>query len=113
MARFADAAWCGNLAAARLMLGVGFDVDERDDEGTAICGALLFGNLEMVELLLAHGPDLSFRNAYDSTPLGVCAWASVNFHDPDGDYPACARALLAASPPPGSRASARLANRRW
>lgn len=95
--RFPDAVWRGNIGAARLMLELGFDVDERDDEGTALGCALLFGNSEMVELLLGHGPDLAYRNSYGSTPLGVCAWASVNFKAADGDYLACARLLVEAS----------------
>ena len=35
------------------------------------------------------------RNVHGATPLGVCAWASVNFHQP-GDYAGCARRLLEA-----------------
>ncbi len=52
--------------------------------------------LSTLELLLRHGPDLTYRNSYGSTPLGVCAWASVNFNVADGDYPACARLLIKA-----------------
>ena len=56
----------------------------------------------MVRTLIAHGADLEIRNDYGGTALGSCQWGSLNFRHRDGDYPACAEALLQA----GARLSA-------
>lgn len=98
-ARFIDAAWCGNLEAVRLMLELGFAVDEKIDDETAVGAACLFGHVEILKLLLCHGPDLSVRNEHGATPLGIVAWASLNFANADGDYGGCARELTAAGVP--------------
>ena len=83
------------LAAVRLMLTLGFDVNARGGEGfTPVASAALRGLVEMVQLLIAHGADLEIRNDYGGAALGCCQWGSLNFRARDGDYPACAEALL-------------------
>lgn len=94
--RFADAVWCGNLSAARLMLDLGFHPDTPYDEGPALMGACLFGNLAMIELLLERGAATDWVNDYGANPLGVAVWASKNFKNDEGDYPGCVARFLAA-----------------
>lgn len=97
--RFADAAWCGNLPAARLMLELGFDPDTPYDEGPAIMGACLFGNHAMIRLLLDHDADISWKNDYGSDALGTTVWASKNFCASEGDYVACVQEFIHAGLP--------------
>jgi ankyrin repeat protein len=93
----AEAAWEHNLDAVRLMLDLGFPVDEAGGgEGTALDRAAIVGDVAIVKLLLARGASLTLRNAYGGTPIQACAWGSLNFRDQRGDYPGTAEALLAA-----------------
>jgi hypothetical protein len=93
----ADAAWTHNAAAVRLMLDIGFPVDETGGgEGTPLDRASIVGDAEIVDILLARGASVSLRNVYGGTPLQACAWGSLNFRDRRGDYAAVARKLLAA-----------------
>jgi Ankyrin repeats (many copies)/Ankyrin repeat len=96
-AQIAEAAFARNVAALRLMLKLGFDVNARNAEGfTPIGNAALRGDLEIVRLLLGYRPDLEIRNNYGGTVLEGCQWGSLNFRDPKGDYPACVEALVQA-----------------
>ena len=89
------------------MLKLGFDVNARGGEGfTPVNHAALRGLVGIVRLLIEHGADLEIRNQYGGTALESCQWGSLNFRDPEGDYPACAEALLlgrADVGPPGFR----------
>lgn len=77
------------------MLKLGFDVNTRGSQGfTPVAHAALCGYVEIVRALMAHGADLEIRSDYDGTALESCQWGSLNFHDRNGDYPACAEALL-------------------
>jgi hypothetical protein len=77
------------------MLKLGFDVNARGGEGfTPVNHAALRGLVGIVRLLIEHGADLEIRNHYGGTAIESCQWGSLNFRDPNGDYPACAEALL-------------------
>jgi ankyrin repeat protein len=90
-----DAAFDNNLPALTVMLKLGFDVNARGGEGfTPVSHAALRGLVGIVRVLIEHGADLEIRNQYGGTALESCQWGSLNFRDPDGDYPACAEALL-------------------
>ena len=47
-----------------------------------------------MKLLLSRGASVTTKNAYGGPPLGACAWGSLNFRDPRGDYVATAEALI-------------------
>ena len=90
-----EAAFDNNLPALTVMLKLGFDVNARGGEGfTPVNHAALRGLVGVVRRLLEHGADPEIRNQYGGTALESCQWGSLNFRDPDGDYPACAEALL-------------------
>jgi hypothetical protein len=94
-AQLNEAAAANAVAAVRLMLTLGFDVNARGGEGfTPVASAALRGLVEMVQLLIAHDADLEIRNDYGGAALGCCQWGSLNFRARDGDYPVCAEALL-------------------
>lgn len=85
-----------NLAAAQLMLILGFPINRREEgeEGfIPLDHAALRGNADMVKLLIERGADVHSINGYGSNPLGVCLWGSLNFKDPAGDYPKTAQLL--------------------
>jgi ankyrin repeat protein len=96
----AEAAWSNRLAAVRLLLGLGFPVDEAGGtDGSPLNRACICGYAEIVRLLIAHGASLVQRNVYGGVPLTACIWGSLNFRAHDGDYAATAEALLAAGAP--------------
>lgn len=71
-----DAAAAGDLAAVKLILVDGADVDERGPNAeTALIAAALANQVEIVELLLAHGADIQARNAGGFTALHAAAYA--------------------------------------
>jgi uncharacterized protein len=71
-----DAAGVGDLAAVKLILARGSDVDERGQNAeTALIAAALADRAEIVELLLAHGADVQARNAGGFTALHAAAYA--------------------------------------
>jgi hypothetical protein len=96
----AEAAWSNRLAAVRLLVQLGFPVDEAGGtEGTPLSRACICGYAAVARLLIAHGASLTQRNVYGGDPLGACLWGSLNFRAHDGDYAATAEALLAAGAP--------------
>ena len=68
-----------------LLIELGFDVNainrlERYRESAPLHEAAAHGNLEMIELLLAHGADPNLRDgSYDATPAG---WAEHSARRP-------------------------------
>ncbi len=96
----AEAAWANRLAAVRLMLQLGFPVDEAGgSDGSPLNRACVCGYVEIARLLIAHGASLAERNVYGGVPVTACLWGSLNFRARDGDYPATVEALLSAGAP--------------
>jgi ankyrin repeat protein len=96
----AEAAWSNRHDAVRLLLELGFPVDEAGGtDGSPLNRACICGYVEIVRLLLAHGASLVERNIYGGVPLTACMWGSLNFRACDGDYAATAKALLDAGAP--------------
>ncbi|TVR46628.1 MAG: ankyrin repeat domain-containing protein [Puniceicoccaceae bacterium] len=85
--------------AIALMAELGFDLTVQDelDRGTPLHWACLQGRAEAARALIESAVPLNGRdNRYDSPPIGWVAHGSLHMRTRDGDYPACARALLAA-----------------
>ncbi|MBM7565054.1 ankyrin repeat domain-containing protein [Paenibacillus sacheonensis] len=100
----ADAAWNNEIEAVRTMLEVGFPADSRreDKDFTALHNAAMRGNDEAVRLLLSHGASTHLVQGFGGNALASCAWGSVHFRDPAGNYAAVAESLIqAGSPLPG------------
>jgi ankyrin repeat protein len=96
----AEAAWSHRLAAVRLLVQLGFPVDEAGGtDGSPLNRACICGYVDVVRLLIANGASLTERNVYGGVPLTACMWGSLNFRAHDGDYPATAEALLSAGAP--------------
>lgn len=94
-----DAARDNNAEAVRLMLGVGWPVDARGQEGgTALHWAGWRGHSEVVRELLRQHASVELRNNdYNSTALEWAIYASVHGWHPDaGDYAGTVEALLQA-----------------
>ena len=82
MAQYPDqlvrAAQTNSVQGVAMLIELGFDVNainrqERYHESAPLHEAAVHGNLEMIELLLAHGTDPNLRDkSYNSTPAG---WA--------------------------------------
>ncbi|HXG46952.1 MAG TPA: ankyrin repeat domain-containing protein, partial [Methylomirabilota bacterium] len=67
------------LAAAKLALLLGADVNAVNREGrTALHGAVLLGDQEMIRFLVENGADLEAKDMYGQTPL------SIALGDPEG-----------------------------
>jgi hypothetical protein len=96
----AEAAWSNRLAAVRLLLELGFPVDEAGGtDGSPLNRACIGGYVEIVRLLVADGASLTARNVYGGVPLTACIWGSLNFRACEGDYAATAKVLLDAGAP--------------
>jgi ankyrin repeat protein len=95
----AAAAHLDRPAAVRLMLKLGFDVNERaNDGGTALHQACWIGSAAMVEMLLATGRcALDDRNdQHQCSPLGWAAYGSVHCGHGPKQYEQVIRQLVAA-----------------
>lgn len=106
--QLAHAARNNDLEAARLMLSAGLPLDATSQHGaTPLHWAAFHGNLELVNLLLPHGPPLELKDRdFSGTPLGWAIHGSENGWDrAKGDFPGSVRALLhAGAVPPASPA---------
>ncbi len=61
----------GNVAAVRLLLDAGIDVNARDARGmTALIAASEHGHVAVVKLLLDRGADVHLKNKMGATALG-------------------------------------------
>lgn len=102
-----DAAYRGATRPVELMLDAGWPMDATgQDSGTALHCAAWKGWIDTVRLLIARGAALGWRDAtHGSTPLGWAVHGSRFCQNPDGDYPACVRALLEAGSDPNEPAN--------
>ena len=94
----ADAAREGRGEALVLMHELGFDLQLRDEYGaTPLHWAGWGGRLTAVLALIACRVDLNLEEKrFNGTALSWIRHGSLHHRDPQGDYPACAEALLAA-----------------
>jgi ankyrin repeat protein len=73
----------GRREAAEFLLDKGVELTAHSGDGqTALHSAAIFGNLEMVRLLLAHNAPLEVKNQYGGTVLGQTLWSAAHGGDP-------------------------------
>jgi len=92
--------------AVRVMVEAGWPIAVRggDIDGSALNWAVFRGNASLTRFLLAHGARYDERHGFDDNVCGTLSFASLAQTTPDGDWLACAKALIdAGSPIPGER----------
>jgi ankyrin repeat protein len=73
----------GHKNVVEFLLDHGVDLADGDGDGqTPLHWAVIFGQLEMVKLLLKYKPPLESRNMYGGTVLGQTAWSAAHGGDP-------------------------------
>lgn len=59
----------GEISAVKALLDQGVNINAQSRHGTALHGAAVQGDLEVMELLIAKGADVNAINAYGDSPL--------------------------------------------
>ncbi len=97
-------AW-GSDAAARVMVALGWPVAAPggDWQASALNLAVFRGDADLTEFLLAHGASWREQHSYGDDVIGTLSWTSINESVADGDWAACARALVAHGLPAAQR----------
>jgi hypothetical protein len=72
------AAATGDLRTAEAFLDRKVNINAQSREGTALHGAVVEGNLQMIEYLIKQGADINAVNSYGDSPLGIAAEAKAN-----------------------------------
>lgn len=87
------------------MVELGWPLDARggDWKASALNCAVLRGDAGLTEFLLAHGASWREEHGYGDNVLGTLSWTSINEPIENGDWAACARALLAHGMPGAER----------
>jgi ankyrin repeat protein len=94
-----QAAGDGQVDIVRLMIELGFDLQNRDDDAmTALHWAAFHGHADVIAALLAADdePPLYELNAYGGAPLTTCLYGSRHSWRDDGDHAASLKLLVAA-----------------
>jgi ankyrin repeat protein len=91
-----ELAAAGCIDAVAVMVGLGWPVDARggDWNASALNQAVFRGDAPMVRTLLEHGATWTERHGFGDNACGTLSWASVNRPTGDGDWRACAAALV-------------------
>jgi len=66
---FTHAAAVGDMATVKELLSKGVDIDVQGRYGTALHGAAVEGEIEVMEYLIEHGAEVNSINPYGDTPL--------------------------------------------
>lgn len=75
---FVSASATGDVRTAKAFLAHGVNINAQAREGTALHGAVVEGNLEMIKYLINQGADINAVNAYGDSPLATAAEATTN-----------------------------------
>ncbi len=99
-----DSVEAGNVAGAKLMVDLGWPVDAKggDWQATALNLAIFRGDPELTGFLLRHGANWQERHGYNDTAVGTLSFASMESPVANGDWLACAKAMIeeGSMPPP-------------
>ncbi|NUS22204.1 MAG: hypothetical protein HOQ25_20855 [Mesorhizobium sp.] len=92
---------CG--CAVMAMVRLGWPIAQRggDWDASALNHAVFRGDADLTCVLLEHGADWKERHGFGGDVRGTLGWASVNEPESDGDWVACAEALVAHGMPAG------------
>jgi len=92
-----DACFSGHRDIAEDLLRAGASPGVRGNQGmTALHFAVWSAHVPTVRLLLEHGAPLEVKNDYGGTVLDFLVWVVKHNWQPDRDYAACAKLLIAA-----------------
>lgn len=75
---FTSATATGDLRTAKAFLAHGVNINAQARNGTALHGAVVEGNLEMIAYLINQGADINAVNSYGDSPLARAAEAVAN-----------------------------------
>ena len=68
----------GDLRTVKAFLDRGLDINAQGEDGTALHGAAVQGELEVIEYLIAHGADVNAINPVGDSPLANAMEARKN-----------------------------------
>jgi ankyrin repeat protein len=97
------AAGCGN--AVRTMIEIGWPMEVRggDWSASALNQAVFRGDAQLTRFLLERGASWTEQHGFGDNACGTLGWASLNEPAADGDWVACAEALVAHGMPKAHR----------
>ncbi len=103
LALLPELAALGQSEAVRLMVRLGWPIEVRagDFEASALNHAVFRGDAALTRFLLEAGADWRAQHGFGDNVCGTLSWASVNRPVPEGDWTACAEALLQHGLPAG------------
>ncbi|MEM9104005.1 MAG: ankyrin repeat domain-containing protein [Pseudomonadota bacterium] len=96
-----ELAAAGHSDAVRLMAELGWPLDIKggDWNATALNHAVMRGDAALTRALIKHGSQWTDEHGFGDNACGTLSWASINSPEPDGDWVACAEALVAGGLP--------------
>jgi ankyrin repeat protein len=92
-----DCGRSGSTRAIQVMLAVGFDITQQDNQGfTPLHWAAWYGHLECVNMLLERGAPVDITNNYNGEALDSAIWGYANSDGDDRNCRAIITSLVAA-----------------